>query len=100
MAKAATLRCLRAVGSKAVCVPVIPWKMEMTSAELSHLSQTANNDFSFPFFLFFFLGEDAAPHVNPHLSARVSVPGMSTDNETQSLSSAHGDLDSSGTDTF
>ncbi|XP_062351744.1 protein TALPID3 [Cinclus cinclus] len=47
--------------------------------------------------------EDAAPHLNPHLSAaRVSVqlPGMSTDNERQSLSSAHGDLDSSGTDTF
>ncbi|XP_014726882.1 PREDICTED: protein TALPID3 isoform X3 [Sturnus vulgaris] len=48
-------------------------------------------------------GEDAAPHLNPHLSApRVSVqlPGTNTDNETQSLSSAHGDLDSSGTDTF
>ncbi|KAI1237498.1 hypothetical protein IHE44_0013575 [Lamprotornis superbus] len=48
-------------------------------------------------------GEDAAPHLNSHLSApRVSVqlPGTTTDNETQSLSSAHGDLDSSGTDTF
>ncbi|XP_068048214.1 protein TALPID3 [Anomalospiza imberbis] len=48
-------------------------------------------------------GEDAAPHLNPHLSAaRVSVqlPGTSTANETQSLSSARGDSDSSGTDTF
>ncbi|XP_037992787.1 protein TALPID3 isoform X2 [Motacilla alba alba] len=48
-------------------------------------------------------GEDAAPHLNAHLSAaRVSVqlPGTSTDNETQSLSSARGDSDSSGTDTF
>ncbi|NXP67949.1 TALD3 protein, partial [Chloropsis cyanopogon] len=46
-------------------------------------------------------GEDAAPHLNPHLSAaRASVQLPGTDNETQSLSSAHGDLDSSGTDTF
>ncbi|XP_063255659.1 protein TALPID3 isoform X2 [Prinia subflava] len=46
-------------------------------------------------------GEDAAPHLNPHLSAAggsVQLPGTNTDNETQSLSSAHGD--SSGTDTF
>lgn len=58
--------------------------------------------FLFPFFLFL-LGEDAAPHLNPHLSAaRVSaqLPGMSAANETQSLSSARGDSDSSGTDTF
>ncbi|XP_016154278.1 PREDICTED: protein TALPID3 isoform X3 [Ficedula albicollis] len=48
-------------------------------------------------------GEDAAPHLNPHLPAEgvsVQLPGTNTDNETQSLSSAHGDLDSSGTDTF
>ncbi|XP_048163322.1 protein TALPID3 isoform X2 [Corvus hawaiiensis] len=48
-------------------------------------------------------GEDAAPHLNPHLpAAKVSVqlPGKSTANETQSLSSAHGDSDSSGADTF
>uniref|UniRef100_A0A8C5TPJ1 KIAA0586 n=1 Tax=Malurus cyaneus samueli TaxID=2593467 RepID=A0A8C5TPJ1_9PASS len=47
--------------------------------------------------------EEAAPHLNPHLSAAkvsVQLPGMSTDHETQSLSSTHGDLDSSGTDTF
>ncbi|XP_074400079.1 protein TALPID3 isoform X1 [Zonotrichia albicollis] len=46
---------------------------------------------------------DAAPHLNPHLSAAgvsVQLPGMSTENETQSLSSARGDSDSSGTDTF
>ncbi|CAN8215651.1 unnamed protein product [Coccothraustes coccothraustes] len=46
---------------------------------------------------------DAAPHLNPHLSAAglsVQLPGTSTDNETQSLSSARGDSDSSGTDTF
>lgn len=74
--------------------------MEMISAEFSHLSQTANNDFSFHFPFFFFLG-DAAPHLNPHLSAAgVAVPGTSTENETQSLSSARGDSDSSGTDTF
>ncbi|XP_066177690.1 protein TALPID3 [Sylvia atricapilla] len=48
-------------------------------------------------------GEDAAPHLNPHLSAAggsVQLPGTNTDNETQSLSSADGDSDSSGTDTF
>ncbi|XP_071282289.1 protein TALPID3 isoform X1 [Agelaius tricolor] len=46
---------------------------------------------------------DAAPHLNPHLSAAgvsVQLPGTSTENETQSLSSARGDSDSSGTDTF
>ncbi|NXK13075.1 TALD3 protein, partial [Herpetotheres cachinnans] len=48
-------------------------------------------------------GEDAAPHLNSHVStAKVSVklPSMNIDNETQSMSSIHGDSDSSGTDTF
>ncbi|NXA79815.1 TALD3 protein, partial [Thryothorus ludovicianus] len=48
-------------------------------------------------------GEDAAAHLNPHLPAAgvsVQLPGMNTENETQSLSSACGDSDSSGTDTF
>ncbi|NXO58246.1 TALD3 protein, partial [Aramus guarauna] len=48
-------------------------------------------------------GEDAAPHLNPHISAAkvsVKLPSMNTDNQTESMSSIHGDSDSSGTDTF
>ncbi|XP_075609413.1 protein TALPID3 isoform X2 [Balearica regulorum gibbericeps] len=48
-------------------------------------------------------GEDAAPHLNPHASAAkvsVKLPSMNTDNQTESMSSIHGDSDSSGTDTF
>ncbi|KFV58735.1 TALPID3 protein, partial [Gavia stellata] len=48
-------------------------------------------------------GEDAAPHLNSHVSAAkvsVKLPSMNIDNQTQSMSSIHGDSDSSGTDTF
>ncbi|NWH50243.1 TALD3 protein, partial [Fregata magnificens] len=48
-------------------------------------------------------GEDAAPHLNSHVSAAkvsVKLPSMDIDNQTQSMSSIHGDSDSSGTDTF
>ncbi|XP_075359949.1 protein TALPID3 isoform X8 [Mycteria americana] len=48
-------------------------------------------------------GEDAAPHLNSRVSAAkvsVKLPSMNTDNQTQSMSSIHGDSDSSGTDTF
>uniref|UniRef100_A0A8D0EHE1 KIAA0586 n=1 Tax=Strix occidentalis caurina TaxID=311401 RepID=A0A8D0EHE1_STROC len=48
-------------------------------------------------------GEDAAPHLHSHVSAAkvsVKLPSMNTDNQTQSMSSIHGDSDSSGTDTF
>ncbi|XP_027558476.1 protein TALPID3 isoform X2 [Neopelma chrysocephalum] len=48
-------------------------------------------------------GEDAAPHLNPQVSAaKVSeqLPARNTEDETQSLSSARRDSDSSGTDTF
>ncbi|KAM9291844.1 protein TALPID3 isoform 1-T1 [Morus bassanus] len=48
-------------------------------------------------------GEDAAPHLNSRVSAAkvsVKLPSMDTDNQTQSMSSIHGDSDSSGTDTF
>lgn len=54
-------------------------------------------------FLFFFLGDDAAPHLNSHVSAAkvsVKLPSMDIDNQEQSMSSIHGDSDSSGTDTF
>ncbi|KFP86839.1 TALPID3 protein, partial [Acanthisitta chloris] len=44
-------------------------------------------------------GEDAAPHLNSHISA-AEVPAMNTDSETLSVSNAHGESDSSGTDTF
>lgn len=75
------------------------WRWLQQSSVICHRQQIMT---FFSFFLFFlFLGEDAAPHLNPHLSAaEVSVPGTNTDNEPQSLSSACGDLDSSGTDTF
>ncbi|XP_074677110.1 protein TALPID3 isoform X2 [Strix aluco] len=49
------------------------------------------------------IGEDAAPHLHSHVSAAkvsVKLPSMNTDNQTQSMSSIHGDSDSSGTDTF
>lgn len=52
---------------------------------------------------FFFLGENAAPHLNSDVSAAkvsVKLPSMNTDNQTQSVSSICGDPDSSGTDTF
>ncbi|XP_027518399.1 protein TALPID3 isoform X4 [Corapipo altera] len=48
-------------------------------------------------------GEDAAPHLNPQVSAAkvsVQLPARNTGDETQSVSSARGDSDSSGTDTF
>ncbi|XP_049684656.1 protein TALPID3 isoform X6 [Accipiter gentilis] len=48
-------------------------------------------------------GEDAAPHLNSHVSAAkvsVKLPSMNTDDQEQSISSIHGDSDSSGTDTF
>ncbi|KAM6068212.1 protein TALPID3 isoform 2-T2 [Theristicus caerulescens] len=48
-------------------------------------------------------GEDAAPHLNSHVSAAkvsVKLPSMNIDNQTQSVSSIHGDSDSSGTNTF
>ncbi|KFW81664.1 TALPID3 protein, partial [Manacus vitellinus] len=48
-------------------------------------------------------GEDAAPHLNPQVSAAkvsVQLPARSTGDETQSVSSVRGDSDSSGTDTF
>ncbi|XP_072722247.1 protein TALPID3 isoform X1 [Ciconia boyciana] len=48
-------------------------------------------------------GEDAAPHLNSRVSAAkvsVKLPSMNIDNQTQSMSSIHGDSDSSGTDTF
>ncbi|KAM6392969.1 protein TALPID3 isoform 2-T2 [Pluvialis apricaria] len=48
-------------------------------------------------------GENAAPHLNSHVSATkvsVKLPSMNTDNETQSMSSIYGNSDSSGTDTF
>ncbi|NXT48032.1 TALD3 protein, partial [Pluvianellus socialis] len=48
-------------------------------------------------------GEDAVPHFNSHVSAAkvsVKLPSMNVDNETQSMSSIHGNSDSSGTDTF
>ncbi|NWW83972.1 TALD3 protein, partial [Rhynochetos jubatus] len=48
-------------------------------------------------------GEDAAPHLNSHVSAAkvsVKLPPMNIDNQTPSMSSIHGDSDSSGTDTF
>ncbi|XP_075006929.1 protein TALPID3 isoform X2 [Calonectris borealis] len=48
-------------------------------------------------------GEDAAPHLNSHVSAAkvsVKLPSMNIDNQTQSMSSIHDDSDSSGTDTF
>ncbi|NXJ52913.1 TALD3 protein, partial [Spizaetus tyrannus] len=48
-------------------------------------------------------GEDAAPHLNSHVSAAkvsVKLPSMNIDNEEQSMSSIHGDSDSSGADTF
>lgn len=51
----------------------------------------------------FFLGEDAAPHLNLRVSAAkvsVKLPSMNIDNETQSISSIHGNSDSSGTDMF
>ncbi|XP_040984256.1 protein TALPID3 isoform X9 [Aquila chrysaetos chrysaetos] len=48
-------------------------------------------------------GEDAAPHLNSHVSAAkvsVKLPSMNIDNEEQSMSSIHGDSASSGADTF
>ncbi|XP_074885659.1 protein TALPID3 isoform X5 [Buteo buteo] len=48
-------------------------------------------------------GEDAAPHLNSHVSAAkvsVKLPSVDIDNQEQSMSSIHGDSDSSGTDTF
>uniref|UniRef100_A0A8C0B6R7 KIAA0586 n=1 Tax=Buteo japonicus TaxID=224669 RepID=A0A8C0B6R7_9AVES len=48
-------------------------------------------------------GDDAAPHLNSHVSAAkvsVKLPSMDIDNQEQSMSSIHGDSDSSGTDTF
>ncbi|KFM02035.1 TALPID3 protein, partial [Aptenodytes forsteri] len=48
-------------------------------------------------------GEDAAPRLNPHVSAAkvsVKLPSMNIDKQTQSMSSVYGDSDSSGTDTF
>ncbi|PKU44765.1 talpid3 hypothetical protein [Limosa lapponica baueri] len=48
-------------------------------------------------------GEDAAPHLNSHVSAEkvsVKLPSMNRDNETQSMSSVRGNSDSSGTDLF
>ncbi|NXA21969.1 TALD3 protein, partial [Ibidorhyncha struthersii] len=48
-------------------------------------------------------GEDAGPHLNSHVSAAkvsVKLPSMNIDNETQSMSSIHGNSDSSWTDTF
>ncbi|XP_074004597.1 protein TALPID3 isoform X2 [Numenius arquata] len=48
-------------------------------------------------------GEDAAPHLNSHVSTEkvsVKLPSTNRDNETQSMSSIHGNSDSSGTDTF
>ncbi|NXN39119.1 TALD3 protein, partial [Rhinoptilus africanus] len=48
-------------------------------------------------------GEDAAPHINSHVSAAkvsLKLPSMDIDNETQSMSSIHGNSDSVGTDTF
>ncbi|XP_014815437.1 PREDICTED: protein TALPID3 isoform X2 [Calidris pugnax] len=48
-------------------------------------------------------GEDAAPHLNSHVSAEkvsVKLPSMNRENETQSMSSVHGNSDSSGTETF
>ncbi|XP_076201787.1 protein TALPID3 isoform X1 [Aptenodytes patagonicus] len=48
-------------------------------------------------------GEDAAPRLNPHVSAAkvsVKLPSMNIDKQTQSMSSVCGDSDSSGTDTF
>ncbi|NWX04310.1 TALD3 protein, partial [Caloenas nicobarica] len=48
-------------------------------------------------------GENAAPHLNSHVSAAkvsVKLPPMNADNQMQSVSSICGDSDSSGTDTF
>ncbi|KFP06446.1 TALPID3 protein, partial [Calypte anna] len=48
-------------------------------------------------------GDDAAPHLNSHVSAAkvsVKLPAMNIDNQTQSASSINGNSDSSGTDTF
>ncbi|KFV79119.1 TALPID3 protein [Struthio camelus australis] len=48
-------------------------------------------------------GEDAVLHLNPHVSAAkvsVKLPSMNVDNHTRSISSIHGDSDSSGADTF
>ncbi|NXG70250.1 TALD3 protein, partial [Baryphthengus martii] len=48
-------------------------------------------------------GEDAAPYSNSRVSGgkmSVKLPSVSTDSQTQSVSSVHGDSDSSGTDTF
>ncbi|KAM6274036.1 protein TALPID3 [Porphyrio hochstetteri] len=48
-------------------------------------------------------GEDAAPHLNSHVSATkvsVKLPSTTIDSQTESMSSIRGDSDSSGTDTF
>ncbi|NXG37402.1 TALD3 protein, partial [Dromaius novaehollandiae] len=48
-------------------------------------------------------GEDAVLHLNSHVSAAkvsVKLPSVNIDNQTRSISSIHGDSDSSGADTF
>lgn len=48
-------------------------------------------------------GEGVVPHFHSHVSAErmsVKLPSMNIDDQTQSLSSIHGDSDSSGADTF
>ncbi|XP_063189731.1 protein TALPID3 isoform X1 [Chroicocephalus ridibundus] len=48
-------------------------------------------------------GEDAASHMNSHVSAAkvsVKLPSMDIDSETQSMSSIRGNSDFAGTDTF
>ncbi|XP_048803233.1 protein TALPID3 isoform X8 [Lagopus muta] len=48
-------------------------------------------------------GESVVPHLHSHVSAErmsVKLPSMNIDDQTQSISSIHGDSDSSGADTF
>ncbi|XP_025911914.1 TALPID3 protein-like [Apteryx rowi] len=48
-------------------------------------------------------GGDAVLHLNSQVSAAkvsVKLPSMNIDNQTRSISSIHGDSDSSGADTF
>ncbi|XP_021258902.1 protein TALPID3 isoform X2 [Numida meleagris] len=48
-------------------------------------------------------GEGVVPHLHSHVSAEkmsVKLPSVNRDNQTQSISSIHGDSDSSGADTF